>query len=165
MRPPSNSTTHRWPAGLDVLDSAEALQSTTNVQLALLISGVAAARALTDDRGLVPAFVAGHSVGGFAAAVTAGVLTFAEAVAAVRLRGDLMQQKCSSGQWGMAAVLGLRLTAVSALADRVTTPDEPVGSPTSMPPTRSSCPVASQRSSDPRPHRVRRAPVDGRPSR
>jgi len=54
------------------------------------------------------------------------VLTFAEAMSAVRLRGDLMQQICSSGQWGMAAVLGLRSAAVSALADRVTTPDEPV---------------------------------------
>jgi malonate decarboxylase epsilon subunit len=116
----------RWPAGLDDLDTAEALQSTTNVQLALLISGVAAARALTDDRGLVPAFVAGHSVGAFAAAVTAGVLTFAEAMSAVRLRGDLMQHACARGRWGMAAVLGLRSAAVGALADQVTTPDEPV---------------------------------------
>lgn len=116
----------RWPAGLDDLDTAEALQSTTNAQLALLISGVAAARALTDDRGLVPAFVAGHSVGAFAAAVTAGVLTFAEAMSAVRLRGDLMQEICSRGRWGMAAVLGLRSAAVGALADRVSTPDDPV---------------------------------------
>jgi malonate decarboxylase epsilon subunit len=116
----------RWPAGLDDLDTAEALQSTTNVQLALLISGVAAARALTDDRGLVPAFVAGHSVEAFAAAVTAGVLMFAEAISAVRLRGDLMQQICSRGRWGMAAVLGLRSAAVGALADRVATPDDPV---------------------------------------
>jgi malonate decarboxylase epsilon subunit len=52
------------------------------------MSGVAAARALTDDRGLVPAFVAGLSIGAFAAAVTAGVLTLADAMSAVRLRGD-----------------------------------------------------------------------------
>jgi malonate decarboxylase epsilon subunit len=116
----------RWPGSLDDLDTAEALQSTTNVQLALLISGVAAARALTDDRGLKPEFVAGHSVGAFAAAVTAGVLSFSEAVSAVRRRGDLMQQVCSAVQWGMAAVLGLRSAAVRALVERVTTPDDPV---------------------------------------
>lgn len=116
----------RWPAGLDDLDSTQALRSTTNAQLALLISGVAAARVLTRDRGVVPEFVAGHSVGAFAAAVTAGVLTFTEAMSAVRLRGDLMEQICSSGQWGMAAVLGLQSAAVSALVGRVTTPDNPV---------------------------------------
>ena len=36
------------------------------------------------------------------------------------------EQICSSGRWGMAAVLGLRSAAVGALADQVTTPDEPV---------------------------------------
>ena len=116
----------RWPGGLDDLDTAEALRSTTNVQLALVISGVAAARVLTDDHGLVPDFVAGHSVGAFAAAVTAGVLTLSEAMAAVQLRGDLMQQICETGRWGMAAVLGLGATAVRALADRVSTQDNPV---------------------------------------
>jgi malonate decarboxylase epsilon subunit len=116
----------RWPGGLDDLDTVEAMRSTTNVQLALLISGVAAARALTDDRGLVPDFVAGHSVGAFAAAVTAGVLTFTEAITAVQLRGDLMQQVCAAGRWGMAAVLGLGATPVRAIADRVSTPDDPV---------------------------------------
>ena len=116
----------RWPAGLDDLDSAEALQSTTNVQLALLITGVAAARTLTDDHHLAPNFVAGHSLGAFAAAVTAGVLTLPEAMAAVQLRGDLMQQVGAGRRWGMAAVIGLRAPAVRALADRVGTPDDPV---------------------------------------
>jgi malonate decarboxylase epsilon subunit len=43
-------------AGLDglpeQLDTAEALQSTTNAQLCLLIAGVAHGRALVDDHGL-----------------------------------------------------------------------------------------------------------------
>ena len=56
-----------------------ALADTTNVQIALLIAGVACARALTEDQALTPQFVAGHSVGAFAAAVAAGVLDFAEA--------------------------------------------------------------------------------------
>jgi malonate decarboxylase epsilon subunit len=116
----------RWPGGLADLDTVEALRSTTNAQLALLISGVAAARAVTDDHGLIPDFVAGHSVGAFAAAVTAGVLTLGEAIAAVRLRGDLMQHVCATRRWGMAAVLGLGATAVHSLADRVGTPHDPV---------------------------------------
>ena len=42
------------------LDTREALQSTTNAQLALLIAGVVSARALVDDEGLEVDFVAGH---------------------------------------------------------------------------------------------------------
>ena len=102
---------------LSELDTAEVLASTTNAQLALLICGVATARTLADDHGLCPDIVAGHSVGAFAAAVGAGVLTFSEAVVAVRLRGDSMARACASGQWGMAALTGLRLRAVRDLVD------------------------------------------------
>jgi malonate decarboxylase epsilon subunit len=99
------------------LDTAEALASTTNAQLALLICGVATARTLTDDNGVRPDVVAGHSVGAFAAAVAADVLTFPEAIAAVKLRGDAMADACASGQWGMAAVTGLRLRVVRDLVN------------------------------------------------
>jgi malonate decarboxylase epsilon subunit len=99
------------------LDGAEALASTTNAQLALLICGVATARTLTDEQGVSPDVVAGHSVGAFAAAVGAGVLTFPEAVEAVRLRGDWMARACASGHWGMAALTGLRLRAVRDLVN------------------------------------------------
>jgi malonate decarboxylase epsilon subunit len=102
---------------IDGLDTAEALASTTNAQLALLVCGVATARTLSDEHGVRPDVVAGHSVGAFAAAVGAGVLTFAEAVAAVRLRGDSMARACASGQWGMAALTGLRLRVARDLVD------------------------------------------------
>jgi malonate decarboxylase epsilon subunit len=48
------------------IDDAAALHDTTNAQLALLIAGVACARALIQDHGLTVQFVAGHSVGAFA---------------------------------------------------------------------------------------------------
>jgi len=102
------------------LDTAEALASTTNAQLALLICG--GSRRLGHSpmiTACVPTSVAGHSVGAFAAAVGAGVLTFTEAVAAVRLRGDSMARACASGQWGMAALTGLRLRAVRDLVNDV----------------------------------------------
>ncbi|WP_319429888.1 ACP S-malonyltransferase [Mycobacterium sp. RTGN5] len=118
---------HRTHLGLpEDIDSSTALMDTTNVQIALLVAGVACARALTADYGLAPSFVAGHSVGAFAAAVSAGVLTFAEALAAVNLRGRLMQEACARGTWGMAAITGLSTRAASRLADSVSTEDNPV---------------------------------------
>ena len=95
------------------LDTTEALTSTTNAQVALLISGVATARTLTDEHRVSPDIVAGHSVGAFAAAVGAGVFTFAEAVAA-RLRGDSMTPACALHR-GMAALTGLPLRAARDL--------------------------------------------------
>jgi malonate decarboxylase epsilon subunit len=120
---------HSWRACLDLpaeIDSPAALQDTTNVQVGLLIVGVGCARTLSEDYGLVPAFVAGHSVGAFAAAVTAGVLTFAEALAAVTLRGRLMQEACAGGAWGMAAITGLSTRAATQLTQHVSTGEDPV---------------------------------------
>jgi malonate decarboxylase epsilon subunit len=109
-----------------VLDDADALRDTTNVQLALLIAGVASARALCSDEHMTPRFVAGHSVGAFAAAVSVGVLTLGEALIAVRLRGELMKDACTVGDWGMAAVTGLPLRTVQQMVLRVHTEDQPV---------------------------------------
>jgi malonate decarboxylase epsilon subunit len=90
---------------LHTLDSAQALESTVGTQLALVVAGVALARALTAE-GVVPQAVAGLSVGAFAAAVAAGVLTFADALALTRLRGETMAASAPAG-FGMAALLGL----------------------------------------------------------
>jgi malonate decarboxylase epsilon subunit len=108
------------------IDTAVALQNTTNAQTALLIAGVACARALTEDQGLAAEFVAGHSVGAFAAAVTAGVLTLAEALTVVAIRGRLMQEACAGRDWGMAAVTGLPNRAAAALAEQVGTDGDPL---------------------------------------
>ncbi|CAN5367194.1 hypothetical protein BH09ACT7_BH09ACT7_61510 [soil metagenome] len=108
------------------IDSPEVLADTTNVQIALLVAGVGSARTLVEEYGLAPNFVAGHSVGAFAAAVTAGVLTLAEALVAVALRGRLMQEACAHGAWGMAALTGLSVRAASQLADDVSTDHDPV---------------------------------------
>jgi malonyl CoA-acyl carrier protein transacylase len=108
------------------IDTAAALLDTTDVQIALLIAGVGCARALIDDHGLTPQFVAGHSVGAFSAAVTAGVITLAEALAAVALRGHLMKEACADGDWGMAAVSGLPTRPACQIAKQVATADDPV---------------------------------------
>ncbi|WP_036438586.1 ACP S-malonyltransferase [Mycobacterium sp. URHB0044] len=108
------------------IDSAAALQDTTNVQIALLIAGVACARALTEEHGLAPRFVAGHSVGAFAAAVTAGAMSLDDALTTVELRGRLMNDACRDGDWGMAAITGLPIRSAQLLAERTGTDADPL---------------------------------------
>jgi acyl transferase domain-containing protein len=60
---------------IDDLDTAAALESTTNCQSALLICGIATARTFAQHYHVSPGFVAGASVGALAAAVTVGALT------------------------------------------------------------------------------------------
>ena len=96
-----------------LLDSAEALQDTRAVQLCLLIAGVAAAR-LLGERGHRPDYVAGLSIGAYAAAVVADALDFADAVRLVALRGELMQRAYPHG-YGMTAILGLDQARIEGL--------------------------------------------------
>ncbi len=90
----------------------EKLRLTEFTQPAIVTVSVAAERVLR-ARGVVPAMVAGHSLGEYAALVSAGVLRFAEAVTAVRARGRFMQEAVPAGQGAMAAVLGLNAPGVA----------------------------------------------------
>ena len=85
----------------------EDLALTTNTQPVMLVAGVAAYRAWRAEGGEVPAAVAGHSLGEYAALVAAEVLSLAEAVPLVRLRAQAMQEAVPVGQGAMAAILGL----------------------------------------------------------
>lgn len=90
------------------------LQRTVNQQPAILATSVAYLAALR-GRGLLPppAFVAGHSLGEYAALVVAGALAFEDALPIVRRRGELMQEH---GAGAMAAIIGLPSAVVAALA-------------------------------------------------
>src|SRR5688572_14974405 len=90
----------------------EDLQLTANTQPAILAASVAAYRAMEDEGFPVPAFVAGHSLGEYAALVAAGVLDFGDAVRTVRNRGTYMQEAVPVGIGAMAAVLGLDLETI-----------------------------------------------------
>ena len=90
----------------------ERLTLTENTQPAILTASVAVWR-LLHQRGLSPAFVAGHSLGEYSAHVAAGTLGFADAVRLVRHRGRYMQDAVPVGQGAMAAILGLNEAGVT----------------------------------------------------
>jgi [acyl-carrier-protein] S-malonyltransferase len=82
------------------------LKLTENQQPALLTVSIAANAVLT-AKGIVPSYVAGHSLGEYSALVAAGSLRFADAVRLVRKRGQYMQQAVPEGVGAMAALLKL----------------------------------------------------------
>lgn len=112
--------------GRDVLDldTPEALGSTVAAQIALLIAGATAARILVEEGGRAD-FVAGHSVGAFAAAVAAGALAYPDALRLVDLRARAMQEAYPRG-YGMGVVVGLDERTVSRLAAESGTLEAPV---------------------------------------
>lgn len=83
------------------------LKLTANTQPAILTTSIAALRVLEQETGMVPSFVAGHSLGEFSALVCAGGLSFADAVQTVRQRGTFMQEAVPVGVGAMAALIGL----------------------------------------------------------
>jgi [acyl-carrier-protein] S-malonyltransferase len=90
----------------------EQLTLTENQQPAILTVSVAA-YTLIASHGLQPSFVAGHSLGEYAANVVAGTMTFADAVRTVRRRGRYMQEAVPVGTGAMAAILGLDFEGVA----------------------------------------------------
>lgn len=93
----------------------EELQLTANTQPAILATSVAIQRVVA-EHDLAPVVVAGHSLGEYSALVTAGCLSFADALRLVRRRGELMQEAVPVGVGAMAAIMGLEAEAVAAIA-------------------------------------------------
>lgn len=84
------------------------LKLTEITQPAILTVSVAAQRVLA-EKGIRPAYVAGHSLGEYSAHVCAGTLSFPDAVRTVAKRGKYMQEAVPVGVGAMAAVLALGL--------------------------------------------------------
>jgi [acyl-carrier-protein] S-malonyltransferase len=96
----------------------ETLTLTRNAQPALMVTSMAAMAALKAEGVEVTAasFVAGHSLGEYSALCAAGALTLQDTARLLRLRGDAMQAAVPAGEGAMAAILGLDIDAVEALA-------------------------------------------------
>ncbi|HSY70404.1 MAG TPA: ACP S-malonyltransferase [Edaphobacter sp.] len=94
------------------------LKLTEHTQPAILTVSVAAQRVLA-ERGITPAFAAGHSLGEYSAHVAANTLTFADAVRTVRSRGQYMQRAVPPGVGAMAAILGLSADLIQTVCSQV----------------------------------------------
>lgn len=100
------------------------LTMTANAQPALMAFSMAVVRVLEKDFGInlkdKAAFVAGHSLGEYSAACTAGVFSLSDTAKLLRIRGQAMQNAVPLGKGGMAAVIGLSYKDVGALVEACT---------------------------------------------
>ncbi|GAA6201108.1 ACP S-malonyltransferase [Aquicoccus sp. SU-CL01552] len=97
----------------------ETLTLTQNAQPALMATSLAAMRAL-EAQGVsmdAAAFVAGHSLGEYSALCAAGAISLTDTARLLRTRGQAMQSAVPVGEGAMAAILGLDLDAVRAVAE------------------------------------------------
>ena len=104
-------------ARLSFTGPEEELRQTRNTQPAILVHSIAVAR-LLEAEGVRPDFAAGHSLGEFSALVTAGALSFADAVQVVRVRAESMQRAGEENPGGMSAVIGLESDKVRAACQK-----------------------------------------------
>lgn len=129
----------------------EALRETINTQPALVTTSLALLAALQESAGapaltdgaepplsapLTPSWLAGHSVGEYAALAASGALDVAATVRLARERGRLMHEEGSTIPGGMAAVLGMDAPALERVCAEATartraalTPEEAAAHP------------------------------------
>ena len=96
----------------------EELTQTVNLQPAVTMLNMALYNALV-RAGVQPAYVAGHSLGEYSALYAAGVLSEAETLKAVKMRGQLMHREAEKHPGTMAAVVGLPIAQVVELLSPV----------------------------------------------
>ena len=94
------------------------LTLTANAQPALMAHSVAAFRVLEAEGFVIgeALSLAGHSLGEYSAHCVAGTFSLADTARLLRTRGEAMQAAVPVGEGGMAAILGLDLDAVEAVA-------------------------------------------------
>lgn len=103
----------------------EELMKTEFTQPAILTASVAVSTVLR-EHGLTPDVVAGHSLGEYSALVTAGALSFSDAIHVVHLRGKYMQEAVPLGEGGMAAIIALDAESIKDICNTISTEEKPV---------------------------------------
>ncbi|MCF8010673.1 MAG: ACP S-malonyltransferase [Clostridiales bacterium] len=95
----------------------EELAKTVNSQPAILTTSLAYMEVLKEN-GIMPHGAAGHSLGEYSALVSAGSISFKDAVSLVRKRGEFMQNAVPLGKGGMAAVMGLKAETIQKVCQQ-----------------------------------------------
>lgn len=107
-----------------IAQSGEGLDQTEFTQPVLLTASIALWRVWLELGGVVPKYLAGHSLGEYSALVASGAMTLGDAVKLVNLRGKLMQSAVPQGKGAMAAILGLEDAQVVELCAQASTAGE-----------------------------------------
>jgi [acyl-carrier-protein] S-malonyltransferase len=97
---------------------AEELNKTYRTQPAILTVSIAINRVLISNS-IKPSVVAGHSLGEYSALVSAGVLSFRDAIKITEMRGKFMQEAVPEGRGLMAAIIGLERNIVDEICSSV----------------------------------------------
>lgn len=97
---------------------AEELNKTHRTQPCILTLSIAIYSVITEKK-ILPAVVAGHSLGEYSALVAAGVLSLSDAVRIAEKRGLLMQEAVPEGSGLMAAIIGIEREKVSDICSSV----------------------------------------------
>lgn len=117
-------------SGLMANGPSDELTLTENAQPALMAVSMAVMRVL-ESHGLnlaeAASFVAGHSLGEYAALTAAGALELEDTARLLKLRGQAMQRAVPVGVGAMAALLGLDFDAVTDIANEVSSDSEICG--------------------------------------
>ena len=98
----------------------EELTRTVNTQPALVTHAIASLVAAIQCGSVTQraAYLAGHSLGEYAALIAAGAISFADGLRLVRERGRLMQETCDAQPGTMAVVLGMERWLVAILCEQ-----------------------------------------------
>ncbi len=95
------------------------LNKTEITQPALLTAGYATWSVMREKGAVLPAYLAGHSLGEYTALVCANAISFPDAVSLVAERGKCMQRAVPEGVGAMAAILGLEDEQIEAVCNDV----------------------------------------------
>ncbi len=89
------------------------LSEAKHAQPAILISSVASFRVYMQEQGIVPQFLAGHSLGEYSAFTCAGAIRFADAIELLHLRGQLTDEIAAAGAGAMTIIDGVDSSLVA----------------------------------------------------
>ena len=105
--------------------AADELNDTVNTQPALYLHSLASFRAFSHlFPDLVPAALAGHSLGELSALAASGALSFSDGLRLVRTRGELMKRAGQLAPGGMAAILGLDIPTLDKVCAEASAENE-----------------------------------------
>lgn len=101
-----------------LFEENEDIHVTEYTQPCLVTACSIMAKAL-EDEGIKPDITAGLSLGEYCALVTAGAMTFEDAVRLTRIRGNLMSSFVPAGQGTMAAIIALPKETVEETIEKI----------------------------------------------